>query len=431
MLGIGVAESSGLIKAAVNAMLAKADAKYITVILVFLGVISSLATDIGYVLIIPMAGVIFHAMGRNPIVGMAVTFAAVSAGFSANIIITPLDPVLSGISTEAAKIIDPSYYVQPTANYFYLCAVTIVLTLVGTLVTSKWVEPRFGKYTGDVPQEAIVPPTDLERKGLRRAGWVLLVWLAILLIGLIPENGYLRGIDGGLLQSPVLKGILTLILFVGVSTGAVFGFTTGKFKKAEDIIFSMHDIYKTLVVFLVLCFFCSQFVAWFRWSNLGMLLAIGGSDVLTNAKVSLVPMVIIFAVFTAVINIFIGSAAAKWAILSPIYIPIFMLMGHSPEVAQAVYHAGDNATNIISPLMPMFGLIIVYYQKYDKSAGIGTVIASTLPYSITFLFAWITVLIAFILIGIPLGPGVSFDYVMPGVETTLSAAEYLAPAAGM
>jgi aminobenzoyl-glutamate transport protein len=238
MLGIGVAESSGLIKAAVNTMLVKADAKYVTMMVIFTGIVSSLASDIGYVLIIPMAGVIFHTMGRNPIVGMAATFAGVSAGFSANLIITPLDPLLGGISTEAARIIDPNYYVEPTANYFYLVAATIVLTIIGTVVTTKWVEPRFGKYTGDVPQEEITKPTDLERKGLKRAGWILLAWLVLLLIGLIPENGFFRGADGSLLQSPVLRGILTFILFVGVSAGTVFGFTTGKFKKAEDIILS-------------------------------------------------------------------------------------------------------------------------------------------------------------------------------------------------
>jgi aminobenzoyl-glutamate transport protein len=410
LLGIGVAETSGLIKAAINSMLVKAPAKSVTFMVIFTGIISSIASDMGYVLIIPLAGIIFHTMGRHPLVGMAAAFAGVSAGFSANIIITPLDPMLAGLSTEAANIVEPGYYVSPTANYFFLAAATILLSIIGTVVTIKWAEPRLGKYTGDVEREEIMQPTALEKKGLRRAGWVFLGWFVIFAIGLIPENGILRGHDGSLLQSPILRGIVTLLFLVGVSAGAIYGFTVGKFKKAEDIILGMNDNFKTLAAYLVLVFFAAQFVAWFRWSNLGMLLAIGGAGILQNINIGLIPLVIIFTVFTAFLNIFIGSASAKWAILAPVYIPIFMLLGYSPELAQAVYHAGDNATNIISPLLPYFALIIVYFQKYDKNAGIGTIIAGMMPYSITFFIAWVALLISWILLGLPLGPGVSLYY---------------------
>jgi aminobenzoyl-glutamate transport protein len=412
LLGIGVAETSGLIRAAINSILVKAPKQTITFMVVFTGIISSIASDMGYVLIIPLAGVIFHSLGRNPMVGLAAAFAGVSAGFSANVIITPLDPMLAGLSTEAAHIVDASYYVEPTANYFFLAAATFVLSIVGAIVTVRWVEPALGKYTGSVEREEIVQPTDLERKGLRRAGLVFLGGFILFALGVIPENGILRGNDGTLLGTPLLRGIVTLLFLIGVSAGAVYGFTVGKFKKAEDIIIGMNDNFKALAVYLVLTFFAAQFVAWFRWSNLGMLLAIGGAGTLKSLNLGVIPLILIFTVFTGFLNIFIGSASAKWAILAPVYIPIFMLLGYSPELAQAVYHAGDNATNIISPLLPYFALIIVYYQKYDKNAGIGTIIASMMPYAITFFISWVGLLIAWVLFRLPLGPGVSMYYTM-------------------
>jgi len=430
LLGIGVAEQSGLIKAAVNSMLVKTPKKLITFMVVFVGIISSIGSDMGYVLVIPLAGVIFHSLGRNPMVGMAAAFAGVSAGFSANIIVTPLDPMLAGISTEAARIFDPSYHeVSALANYFFLIAATVVLSIVGVFVTTKWVEPSMGKYVGDAPQEEIIKPTDLERKALGKAGYVFLAWFVLIAAGLIFPwgDGFLRGFNPetgatfegteGLLRSPVLRGIITILFLMAATAGAVFGYTTGKYKSPGDVIGSMNESFKTLAAYLVLVFFCAQFVAWFRDSNLGILLAIGGADGLRSLGIGAgesgatlmdgVLLVLIFTVFTAILNIFIGSASAKWALLAPVYIPIFMGLGFTPEFAQAVYHAGDNATNIITPLLPYFALIIVYYQKYDKKAGIGTIMGNMIPYSITFFVAWVGLLIAFVLLGMPLGPGVS------------------------
>ena len=412
LLGIGVAETSGLIRASMNALLANVSPKSVTFMVIFAGVFSSVASDMGYVLIIPLAGTIFHALGRNPLAGLTAAFAGVSGGFSANIIISTIDPMMAGLSTEAAHIIDPEYTVMATANYYFLAASTFLLCTVGTIVILKWTEPRLGKYTGDVEREEIVKPTDLERKGLRRAGYVFLGWFILFAAGLIPENGIFRGNDGSLLQTPLLGGIVALLFLLGATAGAVYGFTVGKFKKAEDIINGMNESFKTLITYLVLVFFAAQFVAWFRWSNLGFLLAIGGADILQNANIGLIPLILIVATFTAFINLFIGSASAKWAILAPVFVPIFMLLGFSPELAQAVYHVGDNTTNIISPLLPYFALIIVFYQKYDKSAGIGTIVACMLPFSIAFFICWMTFLIGWILIGLPLGPGVSIFYGM-------------------
>ena len=404
LLGIGVAESSGFIGTAVKALLVKAPPKSVTFMVVFTGVLSNVASDVGYILIIPLAGVIFHSLGRHPIAGMAAAFAGVSGGFSANILIGTIDPLLAGLSTEAAQILDPDYVVMPTANYYFMFVSTFLITILGTIVTDKIVEPRLGKYTGDVEPEAITKLTPVERKGLRNTGLAALVWTALILIAIIPDNGFLRGPDNTILHSPLLRGFIAFLFLIASSLGIVYGYTVGTFKKSSDVINGMNQSFKTLVSFLVLVFFASQFVAWFQWSNLGVLLAISGAEFLQSLNISLIPLVIMFIIFSAFINLFMGSASAKWAIMAPIFIPIFMLLGYSPELSQAVYRVGDSVTNIISPMMSFFALIIVYFQKYQKEAGFGTVVGNMLPYSIAFFIGWIALLIAWILLGLPLGP---------------------------
>lgn len=416
MLGIGLAESSGLISTGVKALLVKAPPRLITLMVVFTGILSNVASDIGYILIIPLAGTIFHSLGRNPIAGMAAAFAGVSGGFSANIIIGTIDPLLAGLSTEAARILDPDYYVLPTANYYFMAVSTFLIVILGTWVTNRFVEPRLGKYTGDVEREEITKLTDLEKKGLRRTGWAALIWLAIILIGVIPEDGLLRGPNNSILQSPLLRGFIAFLFMIGATLGIVYGYTVGKFKKSSDVIDGMNSSFKSLVSFLVLVFFAAQFVAWFQWSNLGVLLAINGAELLKNMNVGLIPLVIIFAIFAAFINLFMGSASAKWAIMAPVFIPIFMLLGYSPEMSQAVYRVGDSVTNILTPMMSYFALIIVYFQKYDKKAGFGTIVANMMPYSIVFFIFWVALLIAWISFGIPLGPGAPLYYDPSGLS---------------
>jgi aminobenzoyl-glutamate transport protein len=421
LLGIGVAESSGLIKTAINTMLVKAPAKAVTFIIIFAGLLSNVASDLGYVLIIPLAGTIFHSLGRHPLVGMAAAFAAVSGGFSANILISTQDPLLAGLSTEAARIIDPYYEVLPTANYFFMAVSTFVVAFICWLVTAKYLEPKLGKYEGDVPREEMTPPTDLEKKGLKWAGYTFLAWFALIFIGLLPEvirlpfteitfnnplgEGILRGDDGTVLGSPVLRGFIALLFLMGAMAGSVYGFIVGKFKKLEDVIFSMNENIKTLASYLVLVFFAAQFVAWFNWSNLGMLLAINGANFLQDAGIHLIPLVLIDILLTSSLNLVMGRASAKWASMGPVFIPMFMLLGYSPELTQAVYRVGDSITNIITPVLPYFALIIVFYQKYDKKAGIGTIISHMIPFTIALFFGWVMLLIGWILLEIPLGPG--------------------------
>ncbi len=404
LLGIGVAESSGLISTAVKALLVKAPPKSVTFMVVFTGALSNVASDVGYILIIPLAGVIFHSLGRHPLAGMAAAFAGVSGGFSANILIGTIDPLLAGLSTEAAQILDPEYIVMPTVNYYFMAVSSFLITILGTIVTDKIVEPRLGKYTGDVEPEEITKLTPVERKGLRNTGLAVLVWLALILIAIIPDNGFLRGPDNTILHSPLLRGFIAFLFLITSTLGVVYGYTVGTFKKSSDIINGMNQSFKTLVSFLVLVFFAAQFVAWFQWSNLGVLLAISGAELLQSLNIGLIPLVIMFVIFSAFINLFMGSASAKWAIMAPIFVPIFMLLGYSPELSQAVYRVGDSVTNIISPMMSFFALIIVYFQKYKKDAGFGTIVGNMLPYSIAFFIGWTLLLIIWIIFGLPLGP---------------------------
>ncbi len=413
MLGIGVAESSGLIKAAINALLLKTPRNLVTFMIVTAGILSNVASDLGYILIIPLAGLIFHSLGRHPVAGMSAAFAGVSGGFSANLLIGTIDPLLAGLSTEAARIIDPDYYVTPTANYYFMAVSTLIIAAAGTWVTRAWIEPRLGNYTGDVEQEPIEDLSAAEKKGLK---WVLLtlfMWILIFCAGLIPDNGFLRGPDNTVIHSPLLKGFIAILFLVASSCGIVYGFIAGTYRKHGDVYSGMAVSFKGMVAFLVLVFFAAQFVAWFRWSNLGLLIAIKGAAILKDIDLGLIPIVILFTIFSGFINMFMGSASAKWALIGPVFIPMFMLLGYSPELSQAVFRIGDSVTNVISPMMSFFALIIVYYQKYDEKAGIGTLIATMLPYSIVFFIAWTMLLVVWILLGIPLGPEAGLYYANP------------------
>ncbi len=410
MLGIGIAESSGLITAAVRLLVIKSPQSILTFIIVFAGVLSNVASDLGYLLIIPIAGIVFNSVGRHPIGGMAAAFAGVSGGFSANIIIGTIDPLLAGLSTEAAHIINPDYYVLPTANYYFMAVSAIIISLAATFITDKFVEPRLGKYTGDVAPEKIEQLSAKEKKGLRWSGLVILAWIILFAIGLIPDNGFFRGPDNTILHTPLLRGFIAVLFFVVGSAGITYGAITGQFKSDKDVMKGMSTSFKGLVSFLVLVFFAAQFVAWFRWSNLGMVLAINGAALLQSLNMGVIPLCILFIIFSAFINLFMGSASAKWAILAPIFVPMFMLLGYSPELSQAVYRIGDSITNIISPMMSFFALIIVYFEKYDSKAGMGTLVSTMLPYTIGFFIAWVLLLILWLLAGLPLGPGSGLYY---------------------
>ncbi len=415
MLGIGIAEQSGLINVFIRIMVLNSPKNLLTFVIVFTGILSNVASDVGYVLLIPLAGVIFHAVGRNPIAGMAAAFAGVSGGFSANLVLGTADPLLAGLSQEAAKILDPKYMVNPTANYYFMFVSTFIIAIAGTYVTSKIVEPRLGKYKGDVlvDSNSLEKLSPIEKKGLLYTTIAMVLFIGVTLIGIIPEDGYFRGKDGGILSSPLIKGVVAMLFLSAGFAGLVYGYVTGAFKNDSDVMKGMASSMKTLSSYLVLVFFAAQFVAYFKWSNLGIILAVKGAGLLMSADIGLIPLMILFILLAAAINMLMGSASAKWAILAPIFIPMFMIMGYSPELSQVVYRIGDSVTNVISPMMSFFALIIAFVQKYDSKAGIGTIIATMIPYSFIFLIAWIILLVGWLLLGLPLGPDAGIHYVLP------------------
>ena len=410
MLGIGIAEQSGLIDGFIRLLVLSSPKRFLTFIIVFAGIMSNMASSVGYVLLIPLAGIIFIAVKRHPIVGMAAAFAGVSGGYSANLALGTIDPLLAGLSTEAAHIVDPAYEVNPTANYFFMFISTFFIAIAGTWVTEKIIAPRFGEYKNQNNQEKLSRLKPDEKRGMLYASIILLLIIAIVLAGTIPVNGFFRGPEGKLLTSPLIKGIIAVLFITAGLMGLAYGIVTGKFKNDTDVMIGMGESMKTLGIYLVLVFFAAQFVAYFKWSNLGLIIAIKGSDALTATNLGIIPLMVMFIVLSGTLNLLMGSASAKWAILAPIFIPLFMFMGFSPELSQVVYRIGDSTTNIISPMMSFFALIIAFFQKYDNKARIGTVIATMLPYSFVFFIVWTILLIIWILLGIPLGPGANLYY---------------------
>jgi len=408
MLGIGVAEKSGLIGTGLRQLVHAAPRRLLTFVIVLAGVMSNMASDVGYVLLVPLGAMIFLSVGRHPIAGLAAAFAGVSGGFSANLLLGTVDPLLAGISQEAARIIDPEYSVTPACNYYFMVVSTFVIAAVGTWVTEKVVIPRLGVYEGEAATGAqeMDELTRAEKRGLLAALAVSLLLLAIVLIGLVPAGGFLRHAEtGSVLHSPFMHGIVVFIFLGGLLAGVAYGFTAGTFRSNADVIAGMKEAMESLGLFLVLVFFAAQFVAYFKVSNLGLIFAIKGADFLTASGLGAIPLMLSFTLLVGLINLCIGSASAQWALMAPVFIPMFMLLGYTPELVQGVFRIGDSATNIISPMMSFFALIVAFVQRYDAKAGIGTVIATMLPYSVAFMLAWMVLLVIWLLLGIPMGPG--------------------------
>ncbi len=406
MLGIGVAEAGGLIGACLRILVLGAPVRLLTAVVVFAGIMSNAASEAGYVLLVPLSATLFLAIGRHPITGLAAAFAGVSGGYSANLLIGSVDPLLAGITQEAARMIDPAYTVSPACNYYFMVVSTFLLTIVGTWVTETIVSPRLGEYRGDAEPEDLHPLSDLERTGLRRAFAVGIFFSVLILAGVLPSNGFLRDPQSGaVLHSPFMDGIIAFIFLFGVVCGSVYGLTTGSFKSDADIMKGMGKTMSTMGGYLVLVFFAAQFVAFFKWSNLGLIVAVKGAEILKASGLGPIPLMISFVLLSAFINLFMGSASAKWTIMAPIFVPMFMLLQYSPELVQTAYRVGDSVTNIISPLMSYFALIIAFVETYEPKSGIGTLIATMLPYSIAFLIAWSLLLVFWLLLGLPVGPG--------------------------
>lgn len=412
MLGVGVAERSGWLTAVIRGMVLNARPELVTVIIVLAGVLSNTASEMGYVVLVPLAAVVFYSLGRHPLAGLAAAFAGVSGGYSANLLIGTVDPLLSGITTEAARLIDPTYEVDVSANWYFMIASTFLITAIGSFISLKIVEPSLGEYKGtpadmgetDAHRMDALSPE--ERRGLRHSLWATLIFATIIAICVVPENGILRNqATGGVAGSPFLRGIVAIIFVYFVLVGVAYGRVVGTIRSDRDVISAMAHAMSTLGLYIALVFFAAQFVKFFGWTNLGSITAVTGANFLQSIGFTGPLLFFFFILVCAFINLMLGSASAQWAVTAPIFVPMLMLLGYAPEVIQAAYRIGDSSTNIITPMMSYFGLIMAFVAKYEPRAGVGTLIAMMLPYSVAFLVFWsLFFFIWTFVLGLPVGP---------------------------
>ncbi len=402
VIGLGIAEGTGLIEALIKQTILKAPRRLVTSFIIAAGILSHLASSVGYVVLIPLGALVFMAFRRHPVAGIAAAFAGVSGGFGANFLIGSIDPILSGLSESAAQIVQPDLSVGPAANYYFMVASAFMIVLVGTWVTERIVEPRLGAYQEE--HEAPTALTAMERRGLR-AALITLALLVAAFVGLtVPEGAVLRG-SGSVLDGPFFEGLITGIFLFFSLPGLVYGLTTGKIRSDKDVVTLITQAIRDIAPYVVLVFFAAQFIAWFQESRLGLLLAIHGAAGIQASGISGPALLVLFIVFSAVMNFFMGSASAKWAIMAPVFVPMFMLSGYHPALTQAAFRIGDSVTNIITPMMSYYALILTFVNKFDRKAGVGTTIAMMLPYSVFFFLAWTVLLLVWYYLGIPLGPG--------------------------
>lgn len=420
MLGAGVAERSGLFATAMSGAVARAPRVLLTPAVALIGMLGNLAADAAYVVLIPLAGVIFAAAGRHPIAGIAAAFAGVSGGFSANLLPGQLDALLFGITEAAAETILPSWDANIAGNAYFIIAMTFIFLPVIWYVTDRMIEPRLAPLqpgqmessSAGVIKDPDSTLTASEIRGLRRAGMaclgVILVWV-LLTIGpgtaLLDESAPPEARLNPLFQS-LVAGFFVLFL----AAGWAYGSAAGSVNSHRDIVKMMSDAMSDLAYYLVLAFTAAHFVALFNWSNLGLIFAINGAAFLEGANLPDAILLGLIIIFGAFINLFVGSASAKWALLAPVLVPMLMLIGISPEMSTAAYRVGDGATNIITPLMPYFPLILVFCQRWQKDFGIGSLAATMLPYSLLLLAAGLIMTMLWVVLGIPLGPGATVEF---------------------
>lgn len=406
MLGIGVAERSGWFEIVMRSAVARAPRNLVIPVIAFVGIMGNVAGDAAPIVLPPLAAMIFVRMGWHPIAGITMAYAAALGGFAANLILGMSDALVLAFTAPAAELIDPSVQTNTAMNYYFIAASVFVLLPIVWVVTSKVTIPRLGKY--DNPDHVAIEDgeiTEQQRKAMRWANWSMLLVVVILLALAIPGNGLLRNPDTGSLvnNSPLMNGIALLITILFFVPGMVYGLKVGTIRNGRDTAVMMTDSMASMGNFIVIVFFASQMLAYFNWSNLGTIIAIKGADLLQNQHG--VVLIVGIVVLSSLVNLLIGSASAKWAILAPIFVPMMMLLGFHPAFTQMIYRVGDSITNPITPMMPYFPLVLVLAQRYDKKLGMGTLISALLPYSIAMGIGWTLFLIVWFLLGLPVGPG--------------------------
>lgn len=404
MLGIGIADKSGLITAALKTFVTRMPGSLLSGTLVFAGIMSSVAADAGYVVLIPLGAVLFLSVGRHPLAGLCAAFAGVSAGYTANLLLTAIDPVLAGLSQAAARLLEPEYTVAVTANYSLMAALVPAFTVIGVFVTEKLVEPYLGAYKGG--QRAADAGQDtgrLETKGLLAAAVALLLCILAVLLWTVPQDGLLRSPDGDL--QPFYKGMIALMMLGFLLPGLAYGLVTKKIRSDKDAVNMAAESMADLGHYIVLAFMAAHLIVLFQWSNLGIIVAIKGAALLQQLELQGIILIMAFMLITGLIDLFIGSASAKWALMAPVFVPMLMLLGYPPELTQAAYRIADSVTNVLTPLMPYFPLVLVFGRKYAPDFGVGSLITLMLPYSIGFGVIGALMLCIWMLFGWPLGPG--------------------------
>ena len=414
LLGVGVAEHTGFIPALIKGLLKLTPSRLITPMLLLVAIISHSAGDTGYVLVIPLGGVIFATAGRHPLAGIVAAFAGVSGGFSANFLPSGLDPLLQGLTQTGAQIIDPERLVNPLCNLYFTAASCLVIIGLGWYITDRIIEPRLQRTTvidGDPAEMPTMQPlTGPELRGMLAGLGSLLLCGALLALACLPEDSAFRSKSGELggHDAPLMQAIVPLIFLFFLVPGVVHGYVSGSVTSHRDIIQGMSKSMSTMGYYLVLVFFAALFIYAFNKSNLGLLLAVKGAGFLQSLQLPGPVTIVGIILLSALVNLLIGSASAKWALLAPIFVPMLMQLGLSPELTQAAYRVGDSSTNIITPLMPYFPLIVVYCQRYTRQTGIGNLVSYMLPYSLVFILAWTLLLVIYWQSGLPLGIGATY-----------------------
>jgi aminobenzoyl-glutamate transport protein len=416
LLGVGIAEHAGLINTCLKFMLQLTPRLLLTPMLIAVAIVSHTAADAGYVLVIPIGGVMFYAAGRHPLAGIAAAFAGVSGGFSANFLISGIDPLLAGLTQTGSVLIDDQISINPLCNYYFTASSSILIVLVGWLVTDMVVEPKLRGTLVDGDESEMPSMDQLSQRDVVAMFSALLVaglLLVLLVLWAIPEDSALRA-EGSLTSAkppaPLMAAIVPLIFIFFAVPGIVHGYVSGKFQSHRDVVKGMSRAMETMGYYMVLVFFAALFIAAFQKSNIGVWLAVTGANFLRDSGAPAFGIVLGVIFLSAAVNLLIGSASAKWAMLAPIFVPMLMMLGISPELTQAAYRVGDSTTNIITPMMPYFPLVVVFCQRYVKGTGIGTLVSMMLPYSVAFLILWSIYLVIYWQLGIPLGPGIQYEY---------------------
>ncbi|MYB52050.1 MAG: AbgT family transporter [Acidobacteriia bacterium] len=415
LLGVGVAEHTGFIRASLKGLVAMTPRSLLSPMLLLVAIISHTAADVGYVLVIPLGGVIFHAAGRHPLAGIACAFAGVSGGFGANFIPSAIDPLLQGFTQSAAQILDSGREVNPLCNWLFTSVSSALVIIVGWILTDRVIEPRLKGTALDGEGSDGVEEQALSRKE-RTGVWAGLVAMAVgvlaLFLAVLPEDSPLRAPNGQLssFAAPLMQSMIPLIFLLFLIPGTIYGYVAGTVKSHRDIITGMSKSMSTMGYYLTMIFFCAQFTAAFAKSNLGALLAVEGAEFLKALGLPGMLTIGGIIVLSAFVNLLVGSASGKWALLAPVFVPVLMQVGLSPELTQAAYRVGDSTTNIVTPLMPYFPLVVAFCQRWVKNTGIGTVTSLMLPYSITLLITWSLALGLYWALGIPLGLQSTYTY---------------------